>query len=151
MTPEQISAAVSYIYPELDSAFDYWVTESGLHWDNELPEPTEQQMQDALAPAAATAILQKLRDQIQLRLDAMASVDALGYDDIHTMARRKTSHVEKFRLEGEAADWWGDETWRVAGQIQAEVIAGTRPMPTDISDIEADLPACPWDVHGNLL
>lgn len=95
------------------------------------PEPpTPEQMQRNFSAA------------IQKRLDTFAQTR--NYDSILSACTYATSTVAKFNTEGQACVNLRDATWAAAYDILAEVQAGKRPMPTDIADIEADLPAAVW-------
>ena len=78
----------------------------------------------------------------QTRLDAFASTR--NYDGILSACTYATSGVPKFAGEGQAAVDARDATWATLYTIMGEVQAGTRPVPTDFADIEADLPALVW-------
>ena len=94
------------------------------------PIPSTEEMQAAFTSA------------IQQRLDGFARTR--NYDSILSACTYATSTVPKFKAEGQACVNLRDATWAAAYQILANVQAGTRPMPTSIADIEADLPAAVW-------
>lgn len=95
------------------------------------PEPpTPEQLQRNFAAA------------IQQRLDTFAQTR--NYDSILSACTYATSTVAKLKTEGQACVNLRDATWAAAYQILANVQAGKRPMPQDIADIEADLPALVW-------
>lgn len=81
---------------------------------------------------------------IQRRLDEFARTR--NYDTILSACTYATSTMARFQAEGQACVNLRDATWAAAYDILAEVQAGKRPMPTDIADIEADLPAAVWPV-----
>lgn len=89
---------------------------------------------------------QAIKDQItvdvQARLDAFAKTR--GYDNIVSACSYATSQHAKYGPEGRYCVTAREETWDVLFQIEADVIAGTRPMPTGYEDIEADLPVLAW-------
>lgn len=98
-----------------------------------------------LAEPAAPSIQQiekKFVDSIQSRLDVFAR--QRNYDGILSACTYATSTVAKFKAEGQTCVNLRDATWSAAYDILAQVQAGTRPMPTSIADIEADLPALVW-------
>lgn len=94
------------------------------------PPPSRAQIE-----ATFTAVIQK-------RLDDFAR--ERNYDGILSACTYATSTVTKFKAEGQACVNLRDATWSAAYNILAQVQAGTRPMPTSITDIEADLPALVW-------
>lgn len=79
---------------------------------------------------------------IQHRLDAFARTR--NYDGILSACTYATSAVPKFAAEGQACVDLRDATWTAAYSIMADVLAGERPMPAGLEDIEADLPALEW-------
>lgn len=80
--------------------------------------------------------------QIQTRLDSFAK--ERGYEGILSACTYATSLVTKFKNEGKTCVNLRDSTWAAAYAILAQVEEGTRPMPSSIADIEADLPALVW-------
>lgn len=98
----------------------------------------------AVDPPAPTSeqIIAALSAQIQLRLDSFAGTR--NYDGILSACTYATSSVPKFSAEGQACVNLRDATWSAAYDILAQVQAGTRPRPSSIADIEADLPALVW-------
>jgi hypothetical protein len=87
-------------------------------------------------------IKQLFIDSIQTRLDNFAQ--ERGYSGILSACTYATSLVTKFKNEGKTCVNLRDSTWAAAYDILAQVEAGTRPMPSSIADIEADLPALVW-------
>jgi hypothetical protein len=55
-----------------------------------------------------------------------------------------TSTVTKFAEEGQYCVDARDATWNKLYEIMAKVEAGTRPVPSGYSDIEAELPVLEW-------
>lgn len=96
------------------------------------------------APAPLTVDDQRraIVGMIQARLDGFAS--NRGYDSILSACSYATSTNPTFRAEGERAVALRDATWLAAQAIEAEVLNGTRPMPSSIQDIIDDLPALFW-------
>lgn len=91
---------------------------------------------------SSQAIEALLSSAIQQRLDAFAR--QRSYDGILSACTYVMSGLAKFKAEAQACVNLRDATWSAAYAILAEVQAGTRPMPTSIADIEADLPALTW-------
>jgi hypothetical protein len=96
----------------------------------EPPPPTPEEIQ-----AAFTA-------QIQARLDDFAQTR--NYDSILSACTYATSTVQKFAAEGQYCVEARDATWAAAYAILDAVLAGDRPMPESIADIEDDIPALAW-------
>jgi hypothetical protein len=80
----------------------------------------------------------------QARLDDFAATR--NYDGILSACTYATSSVPKFAAEGAAAVAARDATWSALYTVLAEVIAGTRVMPTGFSEVEPLLPALVWPV-----
>lgn len=93
-------------------------------------------------PPTEAQIIQAFTDAIQTRLDDFARTR--NYDGILSAATYATSTVPKFQAEGQYAVTARDATWAAAYQILAEVQAGTRPMPSQPSDIFPELPVLAW-------
>ena len=87
-------------------------------------------------------IISSLTAQIQASLDAFAKTR--NYDGILSACTYATSTVPKFSAEGQYCVQARDATWAAGYALMDEVLAGTRPVPSSIADIEADLPALAW-------
>ena len=83
-----------------------------------------------------------IEEQVQARLDNFAKTRF--YNDILSACSYATSTNQKYAAEGQYCVSARDQTWEALFAIQAEVVAGTRPMPAGYSDIEAELPALVW-------
>lgn len=95
------------------------------------------------APLPSAAQLQaRFTTAIQARLDNWAK--ERNYDGILSACTYATSSVERFQTEGQLAVDMRDQTWASAYAILDQVLAGNRPMPASLADIEADLPALEW-------
>lgn len=94
------------------------------------PQPTQDELRARFSLA------------IQARLDAWARTR--NYDGVLSATTYATSTVPKFQAEGQRAVELRDQTWAAAYAILADVLAGTRPMPASLVDIEADLPVLEW-------
>lgn len=134
-----------YRYPSTGEVFAYESDDSAeRHAPPGLVSMTAQEVAEHLAPPAPT--LDELRARftlaIQARLDAWARTR--NYDGILSACTYATSSVPQFAAEGTRAVLLRDQTWAVAYDILAAVLAGTRPMPMDLADIEGDLPALEW-------
>lgn len=66
---------------------------------------------------------------------------SLRYDDMKSV-RSYTGFVNAYQEEAIALAQWSADCWIKAGQIEQEVLAGTRGMPT-LAEVIAELPAQP--------
>lgn len=80
--------------------------------------------------------------QTQQRLDDFARTR--GYDGILSACTYATSPTDKFQMEGQYCVIARDSTWAKLYAMLLEVQAGTRPVPTSYTDIEAELPPLVW-------
>jgi hypothetical protein len=87
-------------------------------------------------------IIASLTAQIQKRLDDFAKTR--NYDGILSACTYATSTVPKFATEGQYCVQARDATWATGYALMDEVLAGTRPVPSSIADIESELPALAW-------
>lgn len=94
--------------------------------------------------ARQEAIRAKITAQVQQRLDDFAATR--GYDDIVSACSYATSQHAKYGPEGRYCVTAREETWDVMFAIEAQVVAGTRPMPTSYAEIEPELPVLAWPV-----
>jgi hypothetical protein len=94
------------------------------------------------SPPTPEQIKKEFVNLIQSKLDNFAK--ERGYEGILSACTYATSLVTKFKAEGKTCVNLRDSTWAAAYDILAQVEAGTRPMPSSIADIEADLPALVW-------
>lgn len=102
--------------------------------DGNTPEPVD-------SPTNAE-IVASLTTQIQARLDTFAKTR--NYDGILSACTYATSTVPKFATEGQYCVNARDATWAAGYVLIDEVLAGTRPVPASIADIESDLPVLAW-------
>ncbi|QEW06351.1 hypothetical protein [Nitrincola iocasae] len=93
-------------------------------------------------PPTPTKIQAGFESDIQQRLDDFARTR--NYSGIMSACTYATSTVPKFATEGQHCVNLRDATWAAAYQLLDEVLAGTRPMPSSIADIESDLPVLEW-------
>lgn len=94
-------------------------------------------------PAPSSAQLEAhFIDIIQRRLDAFAQ--ERNYDSILAACSYSTSSVAKFRTEGQTCVTLRDSTWTAAYDILGKVRAGLRTLPSNIAEIESDLPLLVW-------
>lgn len=101
----------------------------------------------AIAPYAAPPptndeVIASLTAQIQKRLDDFAKTR--NYDGILSACTYATSTVPKFAAEGQYCVQVRDATWAAGYALMDEVLAGSRPVPASIADIESELPALAW-------
>lgn len=92
--------------------------------------------------ARKEAIKQQIADDVQQRLDAFAQ--SRGYDSIVSACSYATSQHPKYGPEGRYCVSAREQTWDALFAIEADVLAGTRPMPTGYDDIKSELPALVW-------
>lgn len=86
----------------------------------------------------------EITDAVQARLDAFAATR--GYDNIVSACSYATSAHAKYGPEGRYCVAAREATWDALFAIEAEVVAGTRPMPYGYDSIESDLPVLTWPV-----
>lgn len=79
---------------------------------------------------------QNINNAIQSRLDSKAQ--EFRYDNMMS-ARSYTGYTNPFQVEAQALSVWASECWVVAGQIEADVLSGARPMPT-VDEVLSELP-----------
>jgi len=91
-----------------------------------LPGDTPEEQQAALTAS------------VQAHLDNVAR--GLGYDSIFTaVTYADEAAVPKFQVEGQALRAWRSEVWARCYELLAEVLSGTRPVPS-VQDLIAELP-----------
>lgn len=86
----------------------------------------------------------EITEQVQQRLDVFAQ--SRGYDNIVSACSYATSTHAKYGVEGRYCVTAREQTWDALFAIEAEVLAGTRPMPQNYDEIKAELPALVWPV-----
>jgi len=84
----------------------------------------------------------EIAKEVQVRLNEFAQTR--GYDTMLSACTYATSTVTKFAEEGQYCVDARDATWNKLYEIMAKVEAGTRPVPSGYSDIEAELPVLEW-------
>jgi len=93
---------------------------------------TEEERLNYLIDKARTEV----NNAIQNLLDTTAQ--SLRYDNIMS-ARSYTGYVNPFQTEAQTLAVWAANCWVKAGQIEADVVAGPRAMPT-VDEVLAELP-----------
>jgi len=81
------------------------------------------------------------------RLNAFAATRNYGDDQtspIVAACSYAASQHARYGPEGRYCMAVREQTWDILYQIQADVLAGRRPMPADFSEIEPELPALAW-------
>jgi hypothetical protein len=91
---------------------------------------------------AVSQSFQWISEKIQQRLDGFAATR--GYDNILSACTYATSSNAIFAAEGQYCVAVRDETWSAFYTVIDAALAGTRPMPASVADIESDLPALAW-------
>jgi hypothetical protein len=100
-------------------------------------EPTaEEKMQAALAKVS-----KEFTDVIQNYMDTV--VRARGYDGILSLCTYATSTNERFAREGQAGVNFRDACWTLGHQLEDEVLAGERGIPTEQELLDL-LPVIEW-------
>ena len=97
---------------------------------------------DEVQAREAQALQQMIVGATQVRLDGFAQTR--GYDGILAACTYATSVIPQFQKEGQYAVSLRDATWAKLYEIQAEVVAGTRPAPQGIDDVVGELPEMVW-------
>lgn len=127
-----------YVYRVIDGKMQ------GMHVSN-------QEYQDWLAqgnvagPANVETVEQlqaRITQQVQKRLDDFARTR--NYDNCLSACSYVASTNEKFKNEALYCIQSRDETWVKCAEILNDALAGTRPMPNNLSDFENELPALVW-------
>jgi len=95
-----------------------------------------QELLDAKANEELANKPQEIDQAIQNHLDKKAQ--ELRYDNMMS-ARSYAGYTNAFQAEATALASWASDCWVVAGQIEADVQAGNRPMPT-VDEVIAELP-----------
>lgn len=81
---------------------------------------------------------------VQTHIDATAR--ARGYGDGALLASYHASTIPSWAAEATAFVAWRDEVWVAAYQINADVAAGLRPLPT-VAEVLAELPPIVWPAN----
>lgn len=90
------------------------------------------------------AVRARITRQVQQHLDDFAMTR--GYDGIVSACSYATSQHPKYGVEGRYCVQAREDTWDVLFQIEADVLAGNRPMPMSYAEIEPELPVLAWPV-----
>lgn len=99
----------------------------GWHWTFEVRPLTPE--------VAASNVQQAVATAIQELLDSTARQPPGRYDSIHTAC----GWADKFPDAAAIRDW-GAACWVKAGEIEAAVTSGTRPLPS-VAEVLAEMPA----------
>ena len=108
--------------------------------------PEEESEFLALQSEATLPSAERIQSEVvqatQQRLDDFARTR--NYDGILSLCSYATDPDPKFAAEGQRGVVLRSQTWAKLYEILAEVEAGTRPMPSGFTDIEAELPESTW-------
>jgi hypothetical protein len=118
------AARDAFIAPRPEPAEYYTLNEITCQW--------------VMTPAGMLAIT---TDAIKAHFDQVAK--EREYDSLLTIDTYKGSNVPKWAAEHAAFFTWRDQCWLVAYQIQADVAAGLRPVPTP-DQVISELPVLVW-------
>ena len=94
-------------------------------------------------------IKQEITYRVQQRLDDFAATRNYGDErtaPIVSACSYASSNHPKYGVEGRYCVEIREQTWDKVYEIEAEVLAGTRPMPLSYSEIEPELPALVWPI-----
>lgn len=99
-------------------------------------------------PAVAIPVedlMQQTKDRLTMAVQAHldTTAQARGYDGILSLCSYATSTDPVFAAEGQAGVVWRDACWRAGYNIMAEVLAGTRDIPTE-AELLAAMPEIGW-------
>lgn len=97
--------------------------------------------------AEAQRVRSEIMDGVQRYLDDFARTKT--YDSILSACTYATSTVPRFASEGQYCVQSRDACWDAVAIIEAEVMAGTRPVPAGFEDIRAELPTLIWPPVDN--
>lgn len=90
----------------------------------------------------AQAVQSSVTAEAQLRMDNFARTRF--YDSMLSACSYATSTIPRLKAEGQYCVEARDATWEILYGILGEVVAGTRPVPRSLADIESELPALAW-------
>lgn len=114
------------------AAYQAWLRASTAEAPH-IPLPMEAAAEPTLTPEEIVA---RLAAAVQIHLDATAR--QRNYDNIRSAALR-AAYPGPWQAEGIAYAQWMDACWAHAYQVQADVAAGLRTIPT-ASELIAELP-----------
>lgn len=97
--------------------------------------------QEDLSAQALSAARAGLTAGVQGYLDTLAR--SIGYDSILSLCTYASSTNPVFAAEGQAGVVLRDGCWAVGHQMEADVIAGLRPLPT-LQQVLDELPTVEW-------
>lgn len=110
---------------------EHW--QQGMIWDGETVRlPTQQELAESPEQAA-----KRLEAALDAHIDSVAQ--SYRYESIRTMVTYATSDHPTFGAEGRAAVLFRDACYTKAIQIQDEVTAGNRGVPTE-AELIAEMP-----------
>lgn len=109
-----------------------------MPYSGEIPRGTSFKLVDGVLTAVIDEYtVKQMTDAIQNHLDNKAK--ERGYDNIIS-ACSYAGYPNDFQAEGAAFGTWRSDVWKYAFQVEADVRAGKRPMPT-AEELIAELPA----------
>jgi len=93
-------------------------------------------------PETPEEAAKRLERAVELHMDTVAA--SKGYDDRKTCALR-AGYPGPWQAEGQAFGEWMDACWVYCYQVQADVLASVRPLPTE-AELIAEFPAIFWPI-----
>jgi hypothetical protein len=108
----------------------------GWTWDGEQFSPPTP------VPRPPEEVRDEIEEETQRRLDDFAGTR--GYDNIVSACSYATSTHPKYGVEGRYCVTAREETWDAVFAIEADVLAGLRPLPAGYAEIEPELPPLVW-------
>lgn len=130
-----ISAFPSVVVAE--TATEHYICRQPVNWAD--VEEFAESLLSEIAAKEQARIKRTLTDAVQRHLDLIAQ--AAGYDDIKSaVTYADEPAVPKFQAEGQQFRAWRSLVWAACYVILADVMAGTRTVPT-VDELLAELPA----------
>lgn len=87
-------------------------------------------------------VIELAKQHVQDLLDGFARQK--GYDHLERAINYMNSSVPEYAADAQIANAKRDQTWPALYTYLNEILAGTKPIPTRVSDIEAVMPELVW-------
>jgi len=113
----------------------------------DVPQPTYDEVMALDTPElehqyAANQFFQQFSPFMQQFIDYVAI--ARGYGSSLYCLSYLNSSIPQWVNDAQAFNAWRDSAWVYIGQQQVLILNGTRPIPTNLSDLTNELPAIVW-------